>query len=61
MLFASGQLPKFENQQYKLNDPDYPFYMIPTAEIPLNGLHIDEILEEEPEAELYGWRGMTMG
>lgn len=47
VLFAGGQLPKFENQQFKLDDPDYPFYMIPTAEIPLNGLHIDEILEEE--------------
>ncbi len=47
VLFASGQLPKFENQQYKLDDADYPFYMIPTAEVPLNGLHIDEILDEE--------------
>ena len=47
VLFASGQLPKFENQQYKIDDADHVFYMIPTAEIPLNGLHMDEILDEE--------------
>jgi seryl-tRNA synthetase len=46
-LFSSGQLPKFENQQFKINDPEYHLYLIPTAEIPLNGLHTDEILSEE--------------
>lgn len=45
-LFNSGQLPKFENQQFKFVDEDFPMYMIPTAEIPLNGLHSDEILSE---------------
>lgn len=47
VLFAGGQLPKFENQQYKVDDPDHPLYLIPTAEIPLNGLHMGDILEEE--------------
>ena len=47
ILFGAGQLPKFENQQYKLDDVDYPFYLIPTAEVSLNGLHYDEILDEE--------------
>lgn len=47
VVFASGQLPKFENQQFKINDPDYHLYLIPTAEVPLNGMHIDEILPEE--------------
>lgn len=47
IVFASGQLPKFENQQFKINDPDYHLYLIPTAEVPLNGLHYDEILDEE--------------
>lgn len=44
-MFASGQLPKFEHQLFKLNDPDYQLYLIPTAEVALNGLHTDETLE----------------
>lgn len=46
-MFASGQLPKFDNQQFKINDDDYHLYLIPTAEIPLNALHTDEILPAE--------------
>ncbi|PJD96458.1 MAG: serine--tRNA ligase [Parachlamydia sp.] len=46
-VFGSGQLPKFENQQFKINDADYHLYLIPTAEVPLNGLHADEILDED--------------
>lgn len=46
-IFGSGQLPKFENQQFKINDPDYHLYLIPTAEVPLNGLHLDEIIPSE--------------
>lgn len=42
ILFGSGQLPKFANQQFKIGEDD--LYMIPTAEVPLNGLHADEIL-----------------
>lgn len=47
VLFGSGQLPKFENQQFKIHDEDYKLWMIPTAEVPLNGLHAGEILSEE--------------
>ncbi len=47
IVFGSGQLPKFEKQQFKIQDEDYHLYLIPTAEVPLNGLHYDEILEEE--------------
>jgi len=47
VLFGSGQLPKFDHQQFKIEDPDYPLYLIPTAEIPLNGLHMDEIIPGE--------------
>lgn len=47
VVFASGQLPKFENQQFKITDDDYNLYLIPTAEVPLNGLHMDEIIAEE--------------
>ena len=46
-IFASGQLPKFEDQQFHITDKDYDFFLVPTAEVPLNGLHMDEILTEE--------------
>lgn len=46
-LYGSGMLPKFENQQFKIQDDDYHLYLIPTAEVSLNGLHADEILNEE--------------
>lgn len=45
--FGSGQLPKFASQQFRVNDPDFNLYLIPTAEIALNGLHFDEILNED--------------
>ncbi len=48
-VFASGQLPKFEHQQFKITDEDYNLYLIPTAEVPLNGMHTDEVV---PEASL---------
>lgn len=47
IVYGSGQLPKFENQQFKLHDEDYHLYLIPTSEVPLNGLHADEILNDE--------------
>jgi len=47
VLYASGQLPKFANQQYVVKDDESDLYMIPTAEVPLNGLHIDDILDIE--------------
>jgi seryl-tRNA synthetase len=47
IVFSSGQLPKFENQQFKITDDEYNLYLIPTAEVPLNGLHADEILNIE--------------
>lgn len=53
VMFASGQLPKFDNQQFKIQDPDYHLYLIPTAEVPLNGLHLDEIIPTEDLALKY--------
>jgi seryl-tRNA synthetase len=47
IMYGSGQLPKFESQLYKTTDEDSSLYLIPTAEIPLTGLHYDEILEEK--------------
>jgi seryl-tRNA synthetase len=43
-LTGTGQLPKFEQDLFKLEG--YPYYLIPTAEVPLTGMHRDEILEE---------------
>jgi seryl-tRNA synthetase len=46
-IFCSSQLPKFEDQQFHITDKDYDFFLIPTSEVSLNGLHIDEIIPEE--------------
>jgi seryl-tRNA synthetase len=43
-LYASGQLPKFQDNLYR--DWEEDLWMVPTAEVPLTGLHMDEILEE---------------
>lgn len=47
ILYGSGQLPKFENQQYRLAEEEPSLYLIPTAEVALNGLYYDEIVPEE--------------
>lgn len=43
-MTGTGQLPKFEEDLFKLQDWDY--YLIPTAEVPLTNLHAGEVLEE---------------
>jgi seryl-tRNA synthetase len=43
-LLATGQLPKFAQDQFKLEGHEY--YLVPTAEVPLTNLHRDEVLEE---------------
>ena len=43
-LYAAGQLPKFYDNLYRDHEED--LWMVPTAEVPLTGLHMDEILEE---------------
>ncbi|MCH9609703.1 MAG: Serine--tRNA ligase [Chlamydiales bacterium] len=47
MMFGSGQMPKFAGQFYEVHDGQNPLYLIPTAEVVLNGLHYDEIIPEE--------------
>jgi seryl-tRNA synthetase len=44
VLYAAGQLPKFYDNLYKDHEED--LWMVPTAEVPLTGLHMDEILDE---------------
>jgi seryl-tRNA synthetase len=43
-LFAAGQLPKFQDNLYRDHEED--LWMVPTAEVPLTGLHMDDILDE---------------
>ena len=43
-LFGTGQLPKFETDLFKLEDPR-ELYLIPTAEVPVTNYHREEILD----------------
>lgn len=47
VLFSSGQLPKFANQQFVVEGDDQDLFLIPTAEVPLNGIFLDEIVPAE--------------
>ncbi|MEW5909509.1 MAG: serine--tRNA ligase [Thermodesulfobacteriota bacterium] len=47
----TGQLPKFEEDLFKLQDWDY--FLIPTAEVPVTNIHQGETLEEELLPILY--------
>ncbi len=43
-MFSAGQLPKFEDNLY--HDVEDDLWMVPTAEVPLTGLHMDDVLDE---------------
>ncbi len=43
-MVTTGQLPKFEEDMYRLEKDD--LFLIPTAEAPLTSIHRDEILDE---------------
>jgi seryl-tRNA synthetase len=43
-MVGTGQLPKFEEELFRLQDEDY--FLIPTGEVPLTNLHRDEIVNE---------------
>lgn len=44
-MTGTGQLPKLEEDMYRLKDDDY--FLIPTAEVPVTNLHRDEVLPGE--------------
>ena len=44
-MTGTGQLPKFEEDAFKLNDVDY--FLIPTAEVPVTNMYRDEIFKGE--------------
>jgi seryl-tRNA synthetase len=43
-MTGTGQLPKFEEDLFRLRDEDY--FLIPTAEVPVTNLHREEILSD---------------
>ena len=44
-MTGTGQLPKFEEDLFKIKDWD--LYLVPTAEVPVTNIHREEILSEE--------------
>ncbi len=51
-LLGTGNLPKFEDDLFKTSD-EPPFYLIPTAEVPLTNLVRDTLLEAEQLPQSY--------
>lgn len=45
ILYGTGQLPKFEEDLYKINEDE--LYLIPTSEVPVTNLYADEIINSE--------------
>ena len=50
-VYGAGQLPKFADNLYK--DHEEELYFVPTAEVPLTGLHMEEIVDEASLPFLY--------
>lgn len=46
-LFGTGQLPKFEEDLFKLDD-ERNYYLIPTGEVPVTNIHRNEIIDNLP-------------
>jgi seryl-tRNA synthetase len=44
-MTGTGQLPKLEEDMYKLKDDD--LFLIPTAEVPVTNIHAGDVLDEE--------------
>lgn len=44
-MIGTGQLPKFEEDAFKVSNNDY--FLIPTAEVPVTNLYRDEVLKGE--------------
>jgi seryl-tRNA synthetase len=50
-MTGTGQLPKFEEELFKIEGLDY--FLIPTAEVPVTNIHQDEVLEEDTLPRYY--------
>jgi seryl-tRNA synthetase len=46
-LFGTGNLPKFEEDLFKLDD-ERNYYLIPTAEVPVTNIHRNDIVDSLP-------------
>ena len=44
-MTGTGQLPKFEEDAFKVADTNY--FLVPTAEVPVTNMHRDEIIAED--------------
>jgi len=44
-MIGTGQLPKFEEDMYRLRDDE--LYLVPTAEVPVTNIYRDEILRDD--------------
>ena len=44
-MTGTGQLPKFEEELFKVEGTDY--FLIPTAEVPVTNIHQDDVLDEK--------------
>ena len=51
-LIGTGNLPKFEDQLFKLNS-EQPWYLIPTSEVTLTNIHREQTIEESEFPILY--------
>lgn len=45
ILYGTGQLPKFQDDQFQLTEKSRDFYLIPTAEVPLTNIVKDTIID----------------
>lgn len=50
-FIGTGQLPKFEEDMFKLEGVDY--FLVPTAEVPVTNIHRDEILDADELTKKY--------
>ncbi|MBI4971132.1 MAG: serine--tRNA ligase [Candidatus Omnitrophica bacterium] len=50
-MTGTGQLPKMEEDMYRLKDED--FFLIPTAEVPVTNAHRDDVFKEEDLPKKY--------
>ncbi len=50
-MTGTGQLPKFRDDLFKLEDWDY--FLVPTAEVPVTNIHREEILAEQDLPRYY--------
>src|SRR2546427_4194102 len=45
ILFGTSQLPKFEEDLFRVRDTDY--YLVPTAEVPVTNIYREDVIDGE--------------